>query len=101
VASWAEAMKKQCTIAQLQDKLQERIRSSDWARGYCRDCVAPRPYRIPHDGIANWTAHISATNVPGCESLLLDVVDRLRRECDLVPESLSDTVRRLLAWRSR
>ena len=85
-------MKRRCSLAEIRAEMQRRIDSSDWADGYCSGCPAPTPYRIPHDGIANWTASFAATPIPGCESLILRVVADVRRECDLAPESLKDTI---------
>jgi hypothetical protein len=92
-------MKRRCTLEEIQAELGRRIGGSEWADGYCRDCVAPTPYRIPFDGISNWTATVASTAKPGCEGCLLDIVAGLRKECDLPPETLSESVGRLLAWR--
>ena len=89
-------MKRQWTLEEIRAEIQRRIEASDWAHGHCRDCTAPEPYRIPHDGIANWTVALAAK--PGCEGFLLDIVAAVRRECDLKPETLSEVVDRLLAW---
>lgn len=92
-------MKKQCTLEEIRAELQRRIAASGWANGYCRDCAAPTPYRIPHDGIADWTATVASTAKPGCEGFLLSIVAAVRAECDLKPESLAESVDRLLNWR--
>ena len=88
-------MKRQCTLEEIHAELQRRIDTSTWGNGYCAGWPAPTPYRIPNDGIANWTANIAATPKPGCESLILAVVADVRRECDLPPESVSSMVERL------
>jgi hypothetical protein len=89
-------MKRRCSLAEIREEMQRRIDSSDWGNGYCSGCPAPTPYRIPHDGITNWTANIASTPKPGCESLILRVVADVRSECDLSPESLKDAIGRLL-----
>jgi hypothetical protein len=88
-------MKRRCSLAEIRTEMQRRIDSSDWSDGYCSGCPAPTPYRIPHDGIANWTANIAATPKPGCESLILRVVDEVRRDCDLHSESVGEVIGRL------
>jgi hypothetical protein len=93
------AMKKQCSLEEIIAEMQRRIDTSNWANGYCAGCVAPTPYRIAHDGIANWSANVASSTKPGCESLLLEVVAAVRKECDLKPEPLKEAIRRLLSWR--
>jgi hypothetical protein len=90
-------MKRQCTLKEIHAEIQRRIAMSNRADGFCRDCTAPEPYRIPHDGTSNWTAAVTAK--PGCEGFMLDIIAALREECELIPESLSEAVERLLAWR--
>src|ERR1041384_1045767 len=92
--------KKVASVEEIRAEMQWRISQSRWANGYCAGCTAPTPYRIPHDGVANWTAQVGAAAKPGCESLLLEVIASLREEYDLSPESLSEAVRRLLSWRN-
>ena len=69
--------------------MQRRIEASDWAHGHCRDCTAPTPYRIPFDGVSNWTATAASAAKPGCEGFVLDIVAALRKESELKPESLA------------
>ena len=90
------AMKRQCTLEEIHAEIQRRIEASNWADGFCRDCIAPEPYRVPHDGISNWTA--AAATKAGCEGFLFDIIAALREECELRPESLSEAVERLLVW---
>jgi hypothetical protein len=92
-------MKKVASIEEIRAEIQRRINEKTWADSYCADCIAPTPYRTPHDGIANWTAQAGAAAKPGCESLPLEIIASVRAECDLPPESLSEAVRRLLSWR--
>jgi hypothetical protein len=92
-------MKRQCTLEEIHAEMQRRIDASSWAHGYCRDCIAPTPYRIPFDGVSNWTATVASTAKPGCESFLLEIVAVLRTECELEPETVSQSVERLLPWR--
>jgi hypothetical protein len=93
-------MKKVGSAEEIRAELQRRISQSTWATGYCADCTAPMPYRITHDGVANWTAQVGAAGKPGCESLLFEVIASVRAEYDLSPETLPDVVRHLLSWRS-
>ena len=92
-------MKRQCTLEEIHREMQRRIEESDWANGYCCDCSAPTPYRIPYDGISNWTATVASAAKPGCEGFLFDIVAALRKECELKPESLTESIDRLLPWR--
>jgi hypothetical protein len=55
--------------------------------------------RIPYDGISNWTATVASAARPGCEGFLFDIVAALRKECELKPESLRESIDRLLPWR--
>jgi hypothetical protein len=89
-------MKKLASVEAIQAEIQRRIRESKWAHGYCADCDAPIPYRIPHDGTANWTANVAATAKRGCEGLLLEMVASARGEYDLEPQSLTSLIERLL-----
>jgi hypothetical protein len=89
-------MKKLASVEVIQTEIQRRIRESTWARGYCADCAAPIPYRIPHDGTANWSANVGATAKRGCEGFLLEMVASVRGEYDLEPESLARLIERLL-----
>jgi hypothetical protein len=90
-------MKRLCTLEEIKAEIQRRIEENDWANGFCRDCTAPEPYRIPHDGIANWAAAVAGK--PGCEGFLLDIVAAVRKERDLKQQTLSEAVDRLLVWR--
>ena len=92
-------MKRQCTLEEIHTELQRRIETSDWASGYCCDCTAPTPYRIPFDSVSNWTAAVASAAKPGCEGFLLDIVAALRSEFELKPETFSESVGRLLVWR--
>jgi hypothetical protein len=92
-------MKRHCTLEEIRAEMQRRIETSKWANGFCCDCTAPTPYRIPFDGIANWTATVASTAKPGCEGFILDIVAALRSECELRAETLSESLGRLLVWR--
>jgi hypothetical protein len=83
-------MKRKCLLEEIRAEMQRRIDVSDWGNGYCSGCPAPTPYRIPYDGIANWTANIAATPRPGCQSLILRVVADVRSEYDLPPEDINE-----------
>jgi hypothetical protein len=89
-------MKSFCSLEELRAKMQQSISENTWASGYCADCPAPTPYRIPHDGVANWTAPIAATAKPGCEGVILQAIAAVRKDYDLEPEPLADLVARLL-----
>jgi hypothetical protein len=91
-------MKIIASIEDIRTELQRRIYVSTWGNGYCTDCTAPFPYRILHDGIANWTANVAATG-SGCEGCLLEIIETMRREYDLPPQPLSGAIARLLSWR--
>jgi len=93
------AMKTLAPIEEIQAEIQHRIDVSTWADGYCAGCSAPIPWRIPHDGIANWMAHIGSTALPGCEGFVLEVIASVRQEYDLPPQPLSVTISRLLSSR--
>jgi hypothetical protein len=82
-------MKRRCSLAEIRAEMQRRIDGSDWGNGYCSGCPAPTPYRIPFDGVSNWTATVASTAKPRCEGLVLDIVAALRKECKLKPESLA------------
>jgi hypothetical protein len=86
------SMKRCCSLAEIRAEMQRRIDNSNWADGYCSGCPAPTPYRIPPDGIANWTANIAATPKPGCESLIFQVLVDVRNEYDLPSETLRDAI---------
>ena len=88
-------MKRHCFLEEIREKMQRLISESTWAGGHCARCQAPTPYRIPHDGVANWSAHV-ATAKPGCEGFILGIVATVRRECDLKPQTLEDLVARVL-----
>ena len=92
-------MKRYGTLEEIRAEIQRRIETSKWANGYCCDCTAPTPYRIPFDGVANWAATVASTSKAGCEGFLLDIIAALRGEYDLTPETLSNSVERLLVWR--
>lgn len=90
------------TIASIEDiraEMQRRINTSTWGKGYCADCSAPFPYRIPYDGIANWAANVATTAKPGCEGFLLDVIASVRDEHDLPSQSLGAVITDLFAGR--
>jgi hypothetical protein len=89
------AMKGHCALDEIRTEIQRRI-ARNWANGFCRDCTAPEPYRIPHDGISNWTVALAAK--PGCEGFMLDIIAAVRDKCELKPETLSEAVERLLVW---
>ena len=92
------------TIASVRDisaEMQRRIDRSTWGGNHCADCSAPLPYRIPHDGVANWTANMAATSKAGCESFLLDVIASARRDYDLPSQTLGETVADLLSSQRR
>jgi hypothetical protein len=91
-------MKRLCALEDIHAEMQRRIEASDWANGFCRDCVAPSPYRIPHDGVSNWTATVASSAKPGCEGFVFGIIAGLRDECELKPESLAESVERLLVW---
>ena len=92
-------MKRQCTLEEIHAEMQRRIETSGWAHGHCRDCTAPTPYRIPFDGVSNWAATVASTAKPGCEGFIFAIVAALRAECDLKPETISESIGRQLPWR--
>ena len=92
-------MKIVASIEQIQSEIQQRINRSRWANGYCADCSAPTPWRIPHDGVANWLAHPGSAERPGCEGFVLEIIAAVRQEYDLPPQPLKAAVARLLAGR--
>jgi hypothetical protein len=78
----SSVMKRLCSLEDIRAEMQRRIGTSAWGNGYCS---APTPYRIPYDGVANWTAHVGAT-----EGFLLGIVAAVRAEYELKPESLTE-----------
>jgi hypothetical protein len=90
-------MKIVASVEGIRAEMQRRINTSTWGKGYCADCSAPFPYRIPHDGIANWAANVAAMAKPGCEGFLLDVIASVREEYDLPSQSLGAVITDLLA----
>lgn len=92
-------MKTVASIEEIQAEIQRRIRLSRWADGYCAGCSAPVPWRIVHDGIANWLAQPGSTERAGCEGHILEVIAAVRRDYDLTPQPLSAAIERLLAGR--
>jgi hypothetical protein len=93
------AMKNVASIEEIQAEIQRRIDVSTWADGYCSGSSAPIPWRILHDGVANWMAHVGSTARPGCEGFVLEVIASVRRDYDLPPQSLSAAIARLLSGR--
>jgi hypothetical protein len=93
------AMKVIASIEEIRIEMQRRIDASRWADGYCAGCQAPVPWRIPHDGIANWTADVAPTERRGCEGFVLSIVAAVRRDYDLPAQPLMETVARLLVGR--
>jgi hypothetical protein len=91
-------MKTIAYFDEIRAEIRDRIAVSNWANGYCRTCEAPILTRIEHDGIANWIAHPAAT-VRGCEGFLLEIIASVRRDYDLPPQSLPETIRELLSAR--
>ena len=89
-------MKTIASIEEIHADIQRRISSSVWASGYCADCEAPVPWRIPHDGVANWMAHVAPTAKRGCEGFLLDIVASVRQDYHLPPQPLTDAIAYLL-----
>jgi hypothetical protein len=92
-------MKTIASLDEIHAEIRRRIAASEWADGYCRDCEAPLPMRILHDGVANWIAPVPAGAIRGCEGFLLDVVASVRHDYDLPAQSMTDTVRELLSAR--
>jgi len=93
------AMKTFASTEEIRTEIQRRINRSAWANGYCAGCTAPVPWRIPHDGIANWMAHAGAAERPGCEGFVLEVIAAVRQDYDLPPQPLNVAIARLLAGR--
>jgi hypothetical protein len=91
-------MKTVASIEDIRAEIQRRIDIGTWGRGWCSGCLAPFPYRILHDGIANWTAHV-ATAKAGCEGFILEVVASVRKEYDLPPQPFGEAVRDLFSGR--
>src|SRR5687767_1030408 len=92
-------MKTIASIEEIRTEMQRRIDASKWADGYCAGCQAPIPWRIPHDGIANWTADVAPTEKRGCEGSVLVIVAAARRDYDLPAQPLTEAVARLLTGR--
>jgi hypothetical protein len=86
------AMKVIASIEEIRTEMQRRIDASKWADGYCAGCQAPIPWRIPHDGIANWTADVAPTEKRGCEGFVLGVVAAVRRDYDLPARPLMEAI---------
>ena len=89
-------MKTVAAIEDIRAEMQRRINVSTWGRGYCAECAAPPPYRIPHDGVANWTANVAATTKRGCEGFLLEIIASMRHDYDLPPQMLRDVISHLI-----
>jgi hypothetical protein len=94
-------MKTLASIEEIQAEIQRRIKLSTWADGYCAGCSAPIPWRIPHDGVANWMAHPGSTERPGCEGHILEVIAAVREDYDLPPQPLGVAIARLLSGRKQ
>jgi hypothetical protein len=92
-------MKAIGSVEDIRSEIQRRIDTSNWARGFCADCEAPFPYRVAHDGIANWIANVAPTAKPGCEGFLLNIVASVRRDYDLPAQSLKEAIADLLSSR--
>jgi hypothetical protein len=90
-------MKTLASINEIQVEMQRRIDGSSSANGYCASCLAPMPFRIEDDGVANWRAHAASTARPGCEGFLLDIVASVRQDYDLPAQLLGEAVDRLLS----
>jgi len=88
-------MKILASIRVIQAEVQRRIDVSTWANGYCVGCSAPTPWRIPHDGTANWMAHPGSTERHGCEGFILEVIAAVRKDYDLPPQPLSVAIAQL------
>jgi hypothetical protein len=88
------AMKVIASIEEIRTEMQRRIDASKWADGYCAGCQAPIPWRIPHDGVANWTADVAPTEKRGCEGFVLGVVAAVRRDYDLPARPLMEAILR-------
>ena len=92
-------MKLTTSIEEIRIEMQRRIDASKWADGYCAGCQAPIPWRIPHDGVANWTADVAPTERRGCEGFVLSIVAAVRRDYDLPEQPLMEATAWLLAGR--
>lgn len=90
------AMKIVTSVEGIRTQLQRRMDLSTWIPGYHLGCVAPSPYRIVDDGVANWIVNVSATSKPGCEGFVLQVLSTVRRDYDLPTQSLGEAVAELL-----
>jgi len=84
-------MKTIASIEGIRAEIQRRIGTSTWGRGWCSGCPAPFPYRILHDGHANWTAHVTATKA-GCEGLHSRGHCVCSEEYDLPAQSLRESI---------
>jgi hypothetical protein len=91
-------MKIVASHEEIRVEIGRRIVASKWANGYCRNCDAPLPARIQHDGIANWTAP-AAVATRGCEGFLFDVVASVRHDYDLSAQPWAETRKELLSAR--
>jgi hypothetical protein len=80
---------------QIAAEIQRRITVSPFANGYCARCTAPKPYRIKHDGCANWSVDIPPTALRGCEGFVLSIVALVRRDYELPAQSTPEVVRDL------
>lgn len=92
-------MKVIASIEEIRAEMQRRIDAAKWAGGYCAGCQAPVPWRIPHDGFANWTADVAPTEKRGCEGFVLGVVAAVRRDYDLPAQPLMEAISPLLIGR--
>jgi hypothetical protein len=94
-------MKITASEQQITAEILRRIRASPFANGYCADCTAPKLYRIKDDGCANWAAESIPTHPRGCEGFVLSIVDSVRRDYDLPPQSAAEVAEQLLSSRQR
>ena len=76
--------RRRATAEVIQAEMQKWIRASTEHDGACRGCEAPIPLALaaPRDG-CNWTASFSKV-LPGCQSFMTEIIDRARREYDLL-----------------
>ena len=91
-------MKIVASMENIRAEIQRRIDDSTRGKAWCSGCSAPFPYRIVHDGIANWAAHV-ATAKPGCEGFILEVVASVRKEYDLPAQPFGEAIRDLFSGR--
>jgi hypothetical protein len=89
-------MKIVTSIEGIRAELQRRMDLSTWVPGYHSGCLAPSPYRIADDGVANWIANVSSISKPGCEGFILHILSSVRRDYDLPTQSLEQAVTELL-----